>query len=120
MNKKKKIIVIVTILLFTVICVISSGFNFRYMIAEVVYRNENPVNSKIFFSKNSGFYDEEFYLNIYAPSDEIYYTLDGSEPTKESNRYKAPLLIYDASQNENTNSMRTDFSALFLKAIPNM
>ena len=82
MNTKRKIITIATILLFAVICLISSGFNFKYMLAEAVYRNENSVNSKIFISKKSGFYDEEFYLNIYAPSDEIYYTLDGSEPTK--------------------------------------
>ena len=116
MNTKKKIIAIATILLFTVICLISSGFNFKYMLAEAVYRNENSVNSKIFISKKSGFYDEEFYLNIYAPSDEIYYTLDGSEPTKKSSRYEESLLIYDASKNENTNSMRTDFSALFFKS----
>ena len=116
MNTKKKIITIATILLFTVICLISSGFNFKYMLAEAVYRNENSVNSKIFISKKSGFYDEEFYLNIYAPSDEIYYTLDGSEPTKKSSRYEESLLIYDASKNENTNSMRTDFSALFFKS----
>lgn len=116
MSIKKKIITIVTILLFTVICLISSEFNFKYILAEAVYRNENPINSKIFFSKNSGFYDEEFYLNIYAPSDEIYYTLDGSEPSKESSKYEEPLLVYDVSQNENTNSMRIDFSALFFKS----
>lgn len=116
MNIKKKIITIITILLFTVLCLISSGFNFKYMLAEAVYRNENSVNSKILFSKKSGFYDEKFYLNIYAPSDEIYYTLDGSEPTKKSSRYEESLLIYDASKNENTNSMRTDFSALFFKS----
>ena len=77
MKAKKKLITILTTLLFTVLCLISSGFNFEYMLAEAVYRNENSVNSKILFSKKSGFYDETFYLNIYAPSDEIYYTLDG-------------------------------------------
>lgn len=114
-NTKKKIIIIITILLFTAIYLTSTGFSIEYILAEAIYRRENSLDSKIFFSRKSGFYEEEFYLSIYAPSDEIYYTLDGSEPTKDSFKYGEPLYIYDASRNENTYSMRTDFSAEFTK-----
>ncbi len=92
-----------------------SSTGLKYVIAQIVYNTHNSVKSEIIFTKESGFYDEQFYLHIYAPSEEIYYTLDGSAPTKESYKYEGPLLIYDATQNENTNSMRTDFSGNFLK-----
>lgn len=105
-----------TLVVTIIICAASSEFDTKYFIADAIYNAENHIDGKIIFSKKSGFYDEEFYLNIYAPSDEIYYTLDGSDPTKDSYRYQEPLLIYDVSQDENTNSMRTDFSALFLKS----
>lgn len=65
------------------------------------------------FSHASGFYDEPFLLTITAPTDEIYYTLDGSEPSKNSLRYEKPLLIDDASKNQNAHSMRTDVSTGF-------
>ena len=86
----------------------TSSFNFEYLMAEIRYDAENKDSSKIIFSQNSGFYDEEFHLSIFAPTEEIYYTLDGSEPTKESYRYEGPIYIYDATQNENIYSMIID------------
>ncbi|MBQ3425332.1 MAG: CotH kinase family protein [Clostridia bacterium] len=43
-------------------------------------------------------------------SGEIRYTLDGSDPGEDSLLYTAPLLIDDASKNENVYSARTDVS----------
>lgn len=63
------------------------------------------------FSLTSGFYDEEFDLTLQAPSgDKIYYTLDGSEPTKDSILYEGLIHVTDASQNENVYAARTDLS----------
>ena len=115
MKRKKQSIALITLLGLIIICVIKSGFNLKYMMAEVVFSSINSVDSEIIFSQKAGFYENDFYLRIYAPSDEIYYTLDGSEPNRDSYKYEGPLLVYDATQNENTNSMRTDVSGNFLK-----
>lgn len=54
------------------------------------------------FSVESGFYDEAFALSLSAGKEEkIYYTLDGSEPTTESELYTEPVMIQDNSGTEN-------------------
>lgn len=55
-----------------------------------------------------GFYPEPFYLELRSLGREIYYTLDGSEPDRNSPRYTGPLYIQDATPNANTMSVRTD------------
>ena len=47
------------------------------------------------FSHQGGFYFEEFSLTLSHPDDEvkIYYTMDGSEPTKNSNLYLKPIEV---------------------------
>ena len=70
---------------------------------------EQPV-----FSHDSGFYEGSFSLSISAfHAEEIYYTLDGSTPGENSLKYTGPIRITDATQNENTYSMRTDVSVGF-------
>ncbi len=70
------------------------------------------------FSQESGFYKEEFYLEIEgAENAEIYYTLDGSVPTKEDYRYTGPVLIKDISEEENRYAGCADVSSVFLEEI---
>lgn len=85
----------------------AAAFSFAFL------NNGKPQERTFAFSHASGFYDEPFLLTITAPTDEIYYTLDGSEPSKNSLRYERPLLIDDASGNQNAHSMRTDVSTGF-------
>lgn len=67
---------------------------------------ENPV-----FSVESGFYDSPFSLEISAgEGDVVYYTLDGSNPTRNSAIYQEPILIEDVSSRENIYSARTDLA----------
>lgn len=60
------------------------------------------------FSHKSGFYEEAFNLKLEAGENEtIYYTLDGSRPTKESYVYKDGIYIENISELPNVcNSVR--------------
>jgi len=63
------------------------------------------------FSAVSGFYDSEFYLDISTDSDStVYYTLDGSIPTENSQKYTQPILIKDRSVEPDVLSAHTDIA----------
>ncbi len=55
---------------------------------------DNTVNAPI-FSQQGGFYEQAFWLTLSAqdPHAEIHYTLDGSEPTRDSPLYNQPMRI---------------------------
>lgn len=72
----------------------------------------------ITFSIESGYYDDALELKIFGgghTGNRICYTLDGSEPGMDSNLYDAnmPIILTDATSNENVYSMRTDTSTAF-------
>ena len=45
------------------------------------------------FNPAAGTYNEVTYVTISATDTDVYYTLDGSTPTKESNKYTAPIVL---------------------------
>lgn len=62
----------------------------------------DEVLEKPVFSEQSGFYGEPFSLEIWAePGGTVYYTLDGSDPTKDSEVYKNSIYIEDVSDRPN-------------------
>lgn len=67
---------------------------------------EQPV-----LSVESGFYNEAFLLSMQCKAGEtIYYTMDGSMPTTQSEIYREPVLIQDASVCDNYYAALPDFS----------
>ena len=67
-------------------------------------REMRPVR----FSRESGFYDEEFWLEMQCDGAEIHYTLDSTPPDANSPLYTGPILIRDASPDPNHYSQITD------------
>lgn len=59
-------------------------------------------------SRESGFYDDAFYLEMACDMGEIRYTLDSTEPDENAILYTGPILIEDASKNPNVYSMIED------------
>ncbi len=101
MMSRKSVLVCLTIL-----CV---------MLCFLVLKGENEY-TELTFSQESGFYENAFRLRIYAPTGtEIYYTLDGSVPDEHAIKYTEPILINDATENNNVYSARDDVTAGFLK-----
>lgn len=85
-----------------------------FVVGGVVWIDQT-TSEKPRFSVESGFYEESFYLDIASEEGSvIYYTLDGSIPDENSMVYEQPILIKNATENENVYSMRTDTSTGFL------
>ena len=77
--------------------------NFKKMIPTPGKENEILIDPPI-FSNKSGFYKDEFLLNITAKDNaDIYYTIDGSDPlnSNTTKMYKKPILIYDRTEEPN-------------------
>ncbi len=54
------------------------------------------------FSHSSGFYSEPFELVLTVPEDcKVFYTTDGSVPSRDSIEYTGPILLKDATNNPN-------------------
>lgn len=67
--------------------------------------------AELTFSRESGFYEEPFALELSAPAGtKIYYTLDGSVPDENAFLYTDPIIIDDATTHPNVYSMRTDMA----------
>jgi len=58
-------------------------------------KHRNEITNFLRFSQKQGFYTEPFELTIssISPTDTVYYTLDGSIPTKKSFVYSSPVKI---------------------------
>ncbi len=81
----------------------------------LLFIGDKYIVTELTFSRESGFYDAPFELELHAPvGTDIFYTLDGSEPDENAVKYAGPIMINDATENENVYSMRTDVSAGFL------
>lgn len=67
--------------------------------------------TELAFSRESGFYEEPFALELSAPiGTKIYYTLDGSVPDENAFLYTSPIMIDDATAHPNVYSVRTDMA----------
>ena len=84
---------------------------------------ENLNSCQIHFTSPSGFYEDTLSLGIEGQGIfDVYYTLDGSVPTRNSIPYRpgSVIAISDASENENILSKRTDISAGYTDYIPSL
>ena len=75
---------------------------------------------RIYFSHSSGFYEEQFYLELKTDKNsKVFYTLDGTKPTPRSIPYTKPILIKDATQNPNvlSNIKELTFDSLYERKV---
>ena len=110
----KKILIAITVVVLVLICGMYTMTGIRYFAAGLLH-GSSLDQGDIIFSKESGFYENEFRLKIYAPTKEVYYTLDGSDPDCNSIKYEGPILVEDASKNPNIYSENRNVTASFLE-----
>lgn len=89
------------------------GANLLLLIIITVMSAGIHSDEVIHFSRESGFYEDSFYLEIKERKGcTFYYTLDGSRPDMMSQKYTEPILMADASEKGNIYSVRKDVSPL--------
>lgn len=75
---------------------------------------KRSLDTKIKYNYESGFYDEPIDIEIsVGKSYFIRYTLDGTDPTLDSEEYTGPIHIDDASQDENRYANLRETSTVF-------
>lgn len=88
---------------FTLFCSLVIGVFLSFL-----FFQENEC-TELIFSRDSGFYETPFLLELQAPvGTSIYYTLDGSIPDENAILYTEPIAIDDATKHENVHCLRTD------------
>ena len=110
------------LVLLALLCAVMAGSLFlirredRFLPPQQEYEYDQVKNSRLVFSRPSGFYEEPFSLQIQAPTREIWYTLDGSDPVRGEEgtlRYEGALEITDATPRDNVYAARTDVTTAF-------
>ncbi len=78
-------------------CLADGSYEVGYITSSIGDSNEGCMlveTDDITFSVPSGFYEESFALEISAPDNyKLYYTLDGTTPTTDSNLYESRITI---------------------------
>lgn len=85
------------------------------LVSVIIIVSYRDYKNSLRFMTIPGFYDDDIYLEISGDTNyTIYYTLDGSEPSKEAILYEKPIYISDVSSEKNTFADFTNVSTGFL------
>ena len=107
-GKRNKLIAMTAVFVMLII-VLCAGALF----SKITPGDKGMYGDELGFSVTPGYYDEPFYLSIYAPTDEIYYTLDGTDPDRDAIKYADPIYIDDASSDPNVYCEIKDVSPFY-------
>lgn len=72
---------------------VENAMGYKSEVAKCTYRINLPVPKDVQFSVLGGMYEQSQQVELTTEDVQIYYTLDGSKPTKNSLLYKEPIQI---------------------------